>query len=192
MNVASSMPAEFKLAVDQLSAVTLRDEVQVTHISSPGSIAAYSHAFAADVHTGIDDEAGGTGRFILLYDPEQAEAWGGSFRVVCYAQGPLDSEIETDPYLAKVIWSWLVDSLDSRGASYIKPSGTTTRVVSQGFGDLAGGPDAAHIELRASWTPVGHDFTGQLEAWGDLLCHLAGLPPASGAVMLHSRVQGRG
>ena len=35
-----------------------------------------------------DDSELGTGRFVLLYDPDEPEAWGGRFRVVCFAQAP--------------------------------------------------------------------------------------------------------
>lgn len=60
----------------------------------------------------------GTGRFILLHDPDEPDAWGGAWRIVIFAQAPLETEIGTDPLLADVTWSWLVDALDSRGAVY--------------------------------------------------------------------------
>jgi hypothetical protein len=125
----------------------------------------------------------GTGRFILLYDPSAPEAWGGVFRVVCFAQAPLETDIGLDPFLAEVAWSWLVDALDARGARYTAASGTATKILSTGFGGLASQGDGAQIEVRASWTPLGsgldaHDITAHVEGWGELLCMLAGLPPA--------------
>ena len=36
-------------------------------------------------------------RFVLLYDPEEPDAWGGPFRVICYAQAPLETDIGVDP-----------------------------------------------------------------------------------------------
>lgn len=190
----SQAPREFEAAIGALRTARLRPELRVREIASPGSVAQQSFAFAADVLTSTDDEASphGTGRFILLYDPEQVDAWGGSFRVVCFAQAPLELEIGLDPFLADVTWSWLIDALDGRGARYSRPSGTATRILSTGFGELANGPDGAQIELRASWTPDSFDIHGQLEAWGDLLCMLAGLPPTSDAVSLDAHRRERG
>lgn len=194
MTDAPLAPADFVAAVKHLDAVKLRPELRLTPISSPGQVAPFSKAYSADVFTGSEDEhePHGTGRFILLYDPEQVEAWGGVFRVVCYAQAPLDLDIGLDPFLPGVTWSWLVDSLNGHDAQYIRPSGTATRIISTGFGELAAESDGAHIELRASWTPTSTNLLGQLEAWGDLLCQLAGLPPAPGAVSLNAKLRERG
>ena len=188
------MPEELALAVKTLSRAQVRPEVSIREIPSPGSVAEYSHAFAADVLSVSEDSASphGTGRFILLYDPSQVEAWGGVFRVVCFAQAPLEVEIGLDPFLAKVTWSWLIDALDGRNAAYERPSGTTTRILSTGFGELAGGPDGAQIELRASWTPTSADLSGQLEAWSDLLCMLAGLPPSPEVASILAKSRERG
>ncbi|MHC5796117.1 DUF3000 domain-containing protein [Lacisediminihabitans sp. FW035] len=175
-------PAPFRAALDAIRRATLRSELVLTEIPSPGGdLAPYSVALAADVtparHNSDSDL--GTGRFILLYDPSSPEAWGGVFRVVCYAQAPLETDIGLDPFLADVTWSWLVDALDARGARYTAESGTATRIISTGFGELASQGDGAQIELRASWTPLdAHDITSHVEGWGELLCMLAGLPPA--------------
>ena len=194
MNDSPALPAEFSAALKTLSRAEVRPEVTVRDIPSPGSIAAHSYALAADVlsATGEESSPHGTGRFILLYDPEQSDAWGGVFRVVCFAQAPLEQEIGLDPFLADVTWSWLMDALSGRGAKFANPSGTATRILSTGFGELSGGPDGAQIELRASWTPTSHDLSGQLEAWSDLLCMLSGLPPTSDAVSLDAKRRERG
>ena len=195
MNDSPTVPAEFAAALASLQATTVRPEVTVREIPSPGgSVAEFSHALAADVFplTGENGAPHGSGRFILLYDPSQTESWGGPFRVVCFAQAPLDVEIGLDPFLADVTWSWLIDALNGRGASFTNPSGTATRILSTGFGELAGGPDGAQIELRASWTPVSHDLSGQVESWADLLCMLAGLPPTADAVSLDAKRRERG
>ena len=194
MTNTPAAPAEFELAVKTLARARLRPEISLRDIASPGSVAQYSHAFVADVLSVADDDESphGTGRFILLYDPSQVEAWGGIFRVVCFAQAPLELEIGLDPFLAKVTWSWLIDALDGRNAQYERPSGTTTRILSTGFGELSGGPDGAQIELRASWTPTSADLSGQLEAWGDLLCMLAGLPPSPEVASILTKSRERG
>lgn len=187
-------PAAFAAAVDAVRAATLRSELTVNEIPAPSGVAPWSIALAADVSParhGNDSELG-TGRFILLHDPESPEAWGGSFRVVCFAQAPLETEIGVDPFLANVAWSWLVDALDTRGAKYSSASGTATKTLSTGFGELATQDDVAQIELRASWSPFDHDITSHVEAWGELLCMLAGLPPAAEGVSLLSARRSRG
>lgn len=174
------MPAPFSAAVEAVRRARLRPELVVNEIASPGNLAPYSIALSADVtpaRHGSDSDLG-TGRFILLYDPEAPEAWGGVFRVVCFSQAPLETDIGIDPFLADVTWSWLVDALDSRGAKYSAASGTATKILSTGFGELADQGDGAQIEIRASWTPLDHDITAHVEGWGELLCMLAGLPPA--------------
>ncbi|GAB3617098.1 hypothetical protein GCM10027416_16550 [Okibacterium endophyticum] len=172
-----------------------RSELEVSEIAAPGQLAPHAVALSADVtpsRHGADSELG-TGRFILLHDPSEPEAWGGSFRIVCFAQAPLETEIGLDPFLADVAWSWLVDALDARGASYTAASGTATKIISTGFGELAAQGDGAQIELRASWTPLDSDVSAHVEGWGELLCMLAGLPPATeGVTPLPRRRTARG
>lgn len=194
MSEADNVPAEFSAAVASIKAVTFRDELTVREIASPSGVAPYSFALAADVLIAEHEHESqhGTGRFILLFDPAQPEAWGGSFRVVAYAQAPLEADIGLDPFLADVTWSWLVDALKIRSANYFNASGTATRILSTGFGELADAGDGAQIELRASWSPADLDMAGQGEAWGELLCMLAGLPPVGDAVSLTAIRRERG
>ena len=189
-----AVPAAFAAALAAVRSAQLRPELVLTEIPAPGSLAPYSIALAADVTPArhSEDSELGTGRFILLYDPAGSDAWGGQFRVVCFAQAPLETEIGLDPFLADVTWSWLVDALDARGAKYIAASGTATKILSTGYGELESQGDGAIIELRASWTPLGHDVTSHVESWGELLCMLAGLPPAAeGVSVLAARRAGR-
>ncbi|TFB55637.1 DUF3000 domain-containing protein [Cryobacterium tagatosivorans] len=177
-----TLPPEFAAALDAIRRAHSRAELIVTEIPAPGSLAPHAVALAADVRPvrhGSDSDLG-TGRFILLYDPDEPEAWGGRFRVVCFAQAPLETDIGLDPFLAEVAWAWLVDALDARGAQYTAASGTATKIISSGFGELAKQGDGAQIELRASWTPLDHNLTAHVEGWGELLCMLAGLPPVGG------------
>ena len=189
--IADGAPTVFAAARDAVRGARMRDELVVSEIPAPAQLAPFAVAFAADVRPsrhGIDSELG-TGRFILLYDPEEPEAWGGPFRVVCFAQAPLETEIGLDPFLADVAWSWLVDSLDALGARYTAASGTATKILSSGFGELAEHGDGAQIELRASWSPGDGDMAAHIEGWGELLCLLAGLPPlgAEGVASLDLR-----
>lgn len=162
-------------------------------IPSPAGVAPFSLALAGDVRpTEHGDSPYGTGRFILLHDPTEPDAWGGAWRVIAFAQAPLEPEIGTDPLLADVTWSWLTDALDSRGAAYHSASGTATKILSKGFGALADEGDGAQIELRASWTPDG-PFDAHLDAWAELVCMLAGLPPGSeGIAVLGERRNANG
>jgi Protein of unknown function (DUF3000) len=187
------VPALFSEAVASIHRATLRSELSVSEIASPSNLAPYSIALAADVtpaRHGTDSDLG-TGRFILLYDPSAPEPWGGVFRVVCFVQAPLETDIGIDPFLADVAWSWLVDALDSKGAKYAAAAGTATKIISTGYGELAEQGDGAQIEVRASWTPVDSDFSSHVEGWGELLCMLAGLPPAEGVSSLSARRAGR-
>ena len=169
----------FDAAVAELRATAFRDDIAVREIPTPQNLAPFAIALSADVRPGEDgDSIYGTGRFILLHDPEEPDAWGGAWRIVIFAQAPLETEIGTDPLLADVTWSWLVDALDSRDAIYHSPSGTSTKTLSKGFGGLADEGDGAQIELRASWTPEG-PFRPHVEAWAELVGMLAGLPPGS-------------
>jgi hypothetical protein len=177
---SAPVPTAFANAVAALETAKTRAELTITEIPAPGSLAPYSIALAADVipaRHGVDSPLG-TGRFILLHDPAAPEAWGGEFRIVCFAQAPLETDIGVDPFLAEVAWSWLVDALAAHGAHYVAASGTATRILSTGFGELASQGDGALIELRASWTPTDQEFGSHVESWSELLCMLAGLPPA--------------
>jgi hypothetical protein len=182
----SLLPAPFRAAQDAVRTAQLRAELQVEEIPAPTGLAPFAIALAGDVRPvshGVDSLLG-TGRFVLLYDPEEPDSWGGPFRVVCFAQAPLETDIGLDPFVAEVAWSWLLDGLAARGAGYHAASGTATKVLSTGFGELAGSTDSAQLELRASWSPDGDDLGQHAAGWGDLLCLLAGLPPAGDAVGL--------
>lgn len=187
MTDTSAHPTDrWAAALASLDAASLRAELRIDEIPAPTGLAPHARAYAADVlpsERGIDTELG-TGRFIVLHDATQPDAWGGDFRVVCYAQAPLEHDIGSDPLLPEVAWSWLVDALADRGAAHHSVSGTATTILSTGFGGLADQGDGAQLELRASWTPVDLELGRQLEAWGNFLCLLAGLPPSTDGVSL--------
>ncbi|MFZ4841649.1 MULTISPECIES: DUF3000 domain-containing protein [Mycetocola] len=192
-------PADFLRARDAIRSVILRPELRVHEITAPERLAPYALALAADV---IPPERGrrdaphaadsehGAGRFVLLYDPAAPEAWGGVFRVICFAQAPLEPELGVDPFMAGVAWSWLMDALESRDAQFGAASGTATKVISTGFGELARAGDGTQLELRASWSPSNAEIGAHVEGWGDLLCLLAGLPPTEEGVTMIGRRRG--
>lgn len=173
-------PAEFRRAVEQLKAAKLRPEITCEEMPAPQRISPYSAALSADVLV-AGEEVGG-GRLVLLYDPAGNDAWEGSFRCVAYARADIDPEMVTDPLLSAVGWSWLTEALQSHSAEFLAPSGTVTRVAAESFGGIAAEPATAEIEVRASWSPVGA-LTEHAEAWGDLMCTAAGLPPVPAGVV---------
>jgi hypothetical protein len=178
-------PEEFRLALDQFRAARLRPEVFCEEMPAPQRIAPYSAALTADVTVSGEDVGGG--RLVLLYDPAGNDAWTANFRCVAYARAEIDPDMVTDPLLGAVGWSWLVEALEAHSAEFVAPSGTVTRVASESFGGMDGEPASAELEVRASWSPLG-SITHHVEAWGDLLCTAAGLPPVpTGVVAMPSR-----
>jgi hypothetical protein len=157
---------------------------------APQRIAPFASALSADVT--MDGEDVGTGRIVLLHDPSGNDAWSGTFRCVAYARAEIDPEMANDPLLGEVGWSWLTEALDVHGAGYSAPSGTVTKVSSESFGSMAEEDSTAQLEIRASWTPAG-DVRAHVEAWGELLCTAAGLPPVpDGVAPMPSRRGQRG
>ena len=74
--------------------------------------------------------------------------------------------------------SWLIDALNNAGANYAHAAGTTTTVLSTGFGELAEEGKGSQIEVRASWSPTNGELKSHLEAWSEFVCMLAGFPPS--------------
>ncbi len=172
---SSDHPVVFTRAVESLRRARPRPEVRLAEIAPPGRLAPYTFALTAEVLRGVDELA--SGRLVLLHDPDGQESWDGTLRIVTYVTAELDADMAGDPLLAGVGWSWLIDALDTYGARHTAAGGTVTQTTSVRFGDLAGPPDTADVELRASWTPLATDLTPHLLAWCDLLCSTAGLPP---------------
>lgn len=161
-----------------------RPEVQVGPAPSPQRIAPFSVALTADV-SGRNVDLG-SGRLVLLHDPEGNEAWQGDYRMVSFVRAEVDAEMVTDPLLADVGWAWLSDALADHQAQYTSPSGTVTAVASKCFGEMDDEPERAEVEIRASWTPVLDDevdINAHLAAWQDLLCMTCGLPPVPEGVL---------
>jgi hypothetical protein len=194
--------AELHEQRDQVTA--LRPELSFEDVPAPRTLAPYATALAATVLDGETDIA--SGRLVLLYDPAGQDGWGGPLRIIVYIRADLDPEIAADPLIGQVGWDWLTEALDNRTAGYGQPSGTVTRVVTEGFGAKETEPSVTGFELRASWSPAGLDddpgagrpdepgepgvpgpLDGHLAAWCDALCAAAGLPPlAPGVTALHT------
>jgi hypothetical protein len=166
----------------------MRPEIHVEEAPAPQRLAPYAIALSAEVE--VDDEELGTGRLVVLHDPEGQEAWEGTFRVVAFVKATLEPEMAADPLLAEVGWSWLVEALEAHGAAYASISGTVTRVTSESFGGLADRPLEGQIEIRVSWTPLDPDLAAHARAWGDVLAQAAGLMPLPPGVAQLPRPRG--
>jgi Protein of unknown function (DUF3000) len=177
-------PDAFRRAAHDLLTASWRPELVVSEIPAPQRIAPFSAAIAADVMSNGAEI--GSGRLVLLHDPAGNAAWQGTFRCVSFVRAEVDPEMVTDPLLARVGWSWLIDALAVHGADYVAPSGTVTSVSSESFGGMAEEPARAEVEVRASWTPqltAGAGLSTHLAAWAELLCTTAGLPPLPAGVV---------
>ena len=169
-------PSQFQRAVSELSEAAVRSELGLIQIPAPRNLATYSIAFAASAESLASDGdiELSSGRFILLYESKTQTEWNSNFRIVCFAKSPIELDIADDHLVADVAWGWLTSSLKQRGANFSAAAGTATRVISSGYGSLSEQTNHAELELRASWTPGELPFAPHIEAWQDLVCHMAG------------------
>jgi hypothetical protein len=157
-------------------------------VPAPKRLAPYATAIAASVQRDGADVA--WGRLVLLYDPDGQEGWDGVFRLVAYIRADVEPEMAADPLLGEVGWSWLSEALDAHVPGYAVPSGTVTRVITEGFGAKRDELPLTGFELRASWSPAGPgnsgaddrdldilDLSAHISAWCDCLSAAAGLEP---------------
>src|SRR5215472_12242858 len=171
--------AEIAAGIEASRAV--RPEVSFDSEPPPRRLAPEAVAIAAVVE--VDGEEIGAGRFVLLYDPAGQEGWVGPFRVIAYLRAALEPEIAADPLIGQVGWSWLIEALETMQAGYAAPSGSVTRVVTEGFGTKADEPATTEFEMRASWSPAAESqdsyaLDRHVTAWVDALCVACGMPPA--------------
>ena len=175
------------MAAGRDAVASARDDLELEDWPAPRKLAPFAFALAATAYR--DGEEAGTGKLVLLYDPDGQDGWTGSFRIVCHVHADVEEEMAADPLLGEVGWSWLTDALDLHAPGYAAPSGTVTRVITEGFGGKSDEPPATGFELRASWCPAGRttaiadEISGAVVAWCDLLAAAAGLP-AQGTVAI--------
>lgn len=171
----------FRLLVTRLQKAQVRPEVVLREAPAPTRLA--PHAFSLTAELAAADEPLADGRLVLLFDPARPEAWDGCLRFVTFLRAEVDSEMAQDPSLPAVGWSWLLEALAVRGAGHTGAGGAVTRTSSARFGALTGPPELAEIEIRASWSPLDDAVEAHLQAWCDLLCLAAGLPPPGVAAL---------
>ncbi|MGV0834679.1 DUF3000 domain-containing protein [Mycolicibacterium thermoresistibile] len=196
--MTSAEPDQFRAAVAAMNATTVRPEIELGPIRPPQRLAPYSYALGAEVRhpdTAVaPDTPGGApdseafGRLILLHDPDGADAWDGTMRLVAYIQADLDSSEAVDPLLPEVAWSWLAEALEQHTEQVTALGGTVTATTSVRYGDISGPPRAHQLELRASWTATTLALGPHVEAFCEVLEHAAGLPPV-GVTSLNTRTR---
>nr|WP_306427819.1 MULTISPECIES: DUF3000 family protein [unclassified Brevibacterium] len=174
------IPEPFERAHRALAQAGSAGPVTLEEVSAPGGLAPWAAALSARVSGGAVPAVIGTGRMALLYDASAPREWGGEFRIVTYIRSELEPEMAEEVLLGPVAWSWLTEALNRHHATVERVGGQTTRVLAESFGILAERPDTRDLELRASWTPIlaaPEDVADHIDAWLDLLCTVAGLPP---------------
>ena len=192
IHVTSAEPAQFREAVAAMNAAQVRPEIELGPIRPPQRLAPYSYALGAEVKREEsvplpeNSEGDAFGRLILLHDPDGADAWDGTMRLVAFIQADLDPSEAVDPLLPEVAWSWLVEALESRGDQVTALGGTVTATTSVRYGDISGPPRAHQLEMRASWTATTLALDAHVQAFCEVLEHAAGLPP-TGVTDLSSR-----
>lgn len=175
ITISPEVAPEFSAAVEALRNAEIRDEIHLKQIEEPEKLATHAIAFSAHIIEDLATPAdAGTGRFVLLWEPEMQEAWGSRFRVVCFAKSPLETNIGADELGSDIAWAWLTDALSNRNAQYLNAAGTATRIISSGYGSLATQADHAELEVRASWSPKTYEVGQHLEAWQDMVCIMSG------------------
>ena len=192
---ATGSPGEATFAAAVAAFAAGRDaqsqrELLFEDVPAPKRLAPYATAIAATVQR--DDADVAWGRLVLLYDPDGQQGWDGFFRLVAYVRADVEPEMAADPLLGEVGWSWLSEALDMHVPGYAVPSGTVTRVITEGFGAKRDELPLTGFELRASWSPVGPegprgsagtsdldtlDLSAHIAAWCDCLSAAAGLEP---------------
>jgi len=190
------------LAAGRDAVASSRDDIELEDWPAPKRLAPHAVALAATAFR--DGEEAGEGKLMLLYDPAGQDGWAGSFRIVVQVSADVEEEMAADPLLGEVGWSWLTDALELHAPGYAGPSGTVTRVITEGYGAKSDDPPSTGFELRASWCPAddgaghgdGDEIAGAVVAWCDLLASAAGLPAAGtlaiGGRGSNARTVGRG
>lgn len=187
----SKLPREFQRAAQAMVDHAWRPELHVDRVPGPQRLAPHAAALTAELES--EGETVGSARLVLLHDPEGNPAWDGTFRCVVYIRADVEAEMAADPLMTGVGWSWLQECLENNRCEFGASTGTVTVVTSESFGAMDDEQSRSEIEIRASWTPYldeGDGMADHLNAWSDLLCTTAGLPPLpKGVVMLPRRAR---
>ncbi|PTW91692.1 hypothetical protein C8A06_1425 [Microbacteriaceae bacterium MWH-Ta3] len=173
----------FARAAESARAAVVPKDLNAHEIAAPTNLSPNAIAFMGDVTGGVGNFDRGTGRLVLLDDPDLPAGWDGRSRAILYAQAPLETDIGDEMLVVDVAWAWLLESLAAHGATYAHASGTVTKVVSTGFGEMSEQGRGSQLEIRASWSPLDDNFQAHVEAWAQFVCTLAGFPPLPDGVV---------
>ena len=188
---ASRETEEFLAFCEAARKITTRAEIYFEEVPAPQRLAPHAVAFSVDVSNdpSLEDSDIATGRFVMLYDPAGQEAWNGNFRAVTFVRSAIEADLQSDPLLTDVAWSWVSESLETASADFTSPSGTVTRVSSASYGQLSEKELSSELEIRASWTPINSkNLLNHLSAWLTLIETVSGLTPIpEGVSSLRSR-----
>ena len=156
-----------------------RPEVTLSDVPAPHRLAPYTAAMTAEVEVaGVEV---GSGRLVILHDPQGEPTWPGCHRVVAFIRATLEADLADDPMLPDVAWSWLEEALAD--APHESLGGTVTRSSGHAFGQMAGEPVTGLVEIRASWSPLGDGpLLSHAQSWISVMETASGLPPAVSAV----------
>ena len=193
--MTTAEPAQFREAVAAMNATTVRPEIELGPIRPPQRLAPFSYALGAEVRhpeTAIvpeRSEGDAFGRLILLHDPEGAEAWDGTMRLVAYIQADLDSSEAVDPAAAG---SGV--ELARRGAGVARPNTSRRWAAPSPPPRRCATATSPGRRAPTSWScgRRGRRRRSKLgphvQAFCEVLEHAAGLPPA-GVTDLSSRTR---
>ena len=104
--VTTVEPAQFREAVAAMNAAGVRPEIELGPIRPPQRLAPFSYALGAEVKrdesTVLADGPGAPGaaglsdafgRLIRLHDPDGADAWDGTMRLVAFIQAGAEDHL---------------------------------------------------------------------------------------------------
>lgn len=169
--------------------MTCRPEFVLREAPAPQRLAPSTVAIVAEMADPDSDL--GSGRFVLLHDPDGVDEWDGSFRAVVFVRVELDADLVDDPLLHDVGWSWVEENIAIHGLHLTQLGGTVTRTSGRSFGTMTDRPTDGYVEIRASWTPLEtesgelvDDIQAHAEVWLDLIAQAAGMAPVPAGVAM--------
>ncbi len=169
------VPEDFLTALLSLREHPRNPEVDLEEVPPPRGLAPWTAAIELRTVRQEHDQPLASGRFVVLYDPDEQIGWNGTFRTVAQLRAQIDPEMGRDPLLGEAVWAFAAESLDDAGAGYHDLTGTVTRELSESFGGLRLRGARLHAEVRASWTPETPWLGEHVRAWSDLMCRISGI-----------------
>ena len=172
-------PDEFVQALLSLREAPGLPRILLEEVVPPSRLAPFTAAVA--MRTIDEDDVGqplGSGRLVVLHDPDGQIGWNSTFRLVAQLRAQIDPEMGADPLLAEALWGWTQDCLDDAGAGYHDLTGTVTRELSEAFGGLVLRGSNLFVEIRASWSPNTYFIGEHMVGWAALIRRTAGVVPS--------------